>query len=381
MRPRLSLQEVVVKVPSYGGETNHPRRVISVSELTRSHNRNVECPEPLVPLYDKIVDPLPDDKQQIPRSIHLAWIRGYHSPQSRCISRDMMEIALKWMEQFPSYSLYFHDDEAVDMLFDQKSQEFPHLVKIMNACAQLGGAMKIDIWRVLILYTYGGFYSDFDVAPGPQLNESSVQATDSAFFLSDSFNGPSQWLHGIEPNHSISYFTMLEILKNLQELKDVSEVKLIYVTGPHVLFAGYCSSFNFLKGETDSILTYGLHQTKYGKLVRKLVGGNSNTWENKYDRVPFPRNSTRMIARKDRIYREMNYKHWRVIATQSKERKGIPRLRCLDILYMNDVNQMSQSSNEISLVDNEAAAAATRAYGLAVTAIKHLATAGTPPQL
>mmetsp|Transcript_30492 Transcript_30492/g.60333 ORF Transcript_30492/g.60333 Transcript_30492/m.60333 type:complete len:169 (+) Transcript_30492:521-1027(+) len=120
MRPRLILQEVVVKATSYREETNHPRRVISVSELTRSHNRNVECPEPLVPLYDKIVDPLPDDKQQIPRSIHLAWIRGYRSPQSRCISSDMMEIALKWMEQFPSYSLYFHDDEAVDMLFDQK---------------------------------------------------------------------------------------------------------------------------------------------------------------------------------------------------------------------------------------------------------------------
>eukprot|EP00588_Corethron_pennatum_P013812 CAMPEP_0194274676 /NCGR_PEP_ID=MMETSP0169-20130528/7698_1 /TAXON_ID=218684 /ORGANISM="Corethron pennatum, Strain L29A3" /LENGTH=354 /DNA_ID=CAMNT_0039017937 /DNA_START=274 /DNA_END=1338 /DNA_ORIENTATION=+ len=345
------LPEVVNKVPSDGGETHNPRRVIPVSELTRSHIRNVECPEPLVPLYDKIVDPLPDDKQQIPRSIHLAWIRGYHSPQSRCISKDMMEIPRKWMEQFPSYSLYFHDDEAVDMLFEQKSQEFPHLVKIMNACVKFGGAMKIDIWRVLILYTYGGFYSDFDIAPGPQLNESSVQATDSAFFLTDPFNRPSQWLHGIEPQHSISYFTMMEILKNLQELKDVSEVKLVFVTGPHVLLAGYCFSFNFLEGKKDSILTYGLHQTKYGKLVRKLATYNgSNTWKNMNDRVPFPRNSTHMIARKDRIYREMNYIHWRTIAESANEKKDIPRSRCRDILYMNDINQTSQSSNEIPLV-------------------------------
>jgi hypothetical protein len=55
----------------------------SLSELTRSHIQNIKCPEPLFPFYDRIINSQEEQeegqKQQlIPKSIHFAWIRGYH---------------------------------------------------------------------------------------------------------------------------------------------------------------------------------------------------------------------------------------------------------------------------------------------------------------
>ena len=146
-----------------------PQPFLQLSELTRSHIQNIICPEPLFPLYDKIINYSSKEQQQqeqlIPRSIHFAWIRGYHFTDdemglSRCISQDMMEIVDKWKEQFPSYNVYFHDDVAVDALFYDNGNYwysiFPQLKEIMNSCVKFGSAMRIDIWRVLILYRYGG---------------------------------------------------------------------------------------------------------------------------------------------------------------------------------------------------------------------------------
>uniref|UniRef100_A0A7S4N1V1 Uncharacterized protein n=1 Tax=Odontella aurita TaxID=265563 RepID=A0A7S4N1V1_9STRA len=315
--------------------TDSHSMTVPVGQLTKSHIQdNLECPEPLVPLYDKVVSDTSSGKQNIPRAIHMAWIRGFSTPQSRCISPDMMEIVDKWKEAFPSYSLHFHDDEAVDTLLGQEWPEFPQLPKLMKSCVKYGNAMRIDIWRVLILYRYGGFYSDFEVAPGLELNESTVDENDSFFSLSDSWNRPSQWLHGMEPNHPIAFFTALEIFTRLLKLEDVSEVKLVFLTGPDAFKTGYS------KVVLDkNLFEPGVHQAKYNKIVRKLplakyAGG--------FDRelVPFPRNSSspRNVTKKERALAEMKAVHWKKAV---RERVGIPKSSCWDQLYMAENNATS----------------------------------------
>lgn len=316
--------------------------VTPLSKLTRSHINDVECPGDLVPLYDRIVKPLNTDEQKIPRVIHLAWIRGYSSPQSRCISKDMMDIPLNWMKRFPSYSIYFHDDEAVDTLLNKDWPEFPQLNKMMKACVKYGSAMRIDIWRILVLYRYGGFYSDFDVSPGENLTESLVEANDTAFFLSDVSNRPSQWLFGMESNHPIAYHTMLQIFSNLLELKDVSLVKLVKLTGPEALRRGY--SIFLENSDRKDIYGNGTHTGKLGKVVRKITYENMKLGYvldryvvmNLGEKVPFPRNSTTLITRQERIEIEMKTTHWKEVV--KKERRGMRRGKCTDHLYMNDNN-------------------------------------------
>lgn len=82
-------------------------RVPPVSVLTRTHIRDIKCPEPLVPLYDRIVDPIPGDSQRIPRTIHFAWIRGYHSETGRCLSQDMVSCSHLSIS-FPRFHIFLH---------------------------------------------------------------------------------------------------------------------------------------------------------------------------------------------------------------------------------------------------------------------------------
>jgi mannosyltransferase OCH1-like enzyme len=232
-----------------------------IRELTRSHIQDgVECPYPLVPLYDRIVERQSNDTQRIPKTIHLAWIRGYYSPngRGRCISQDMMEIPKNWMKNFPSYSIYFHDDQAVDALFAQDWPEFPSLNNFMTACVKYGSAMRIDIWRLLVLYRYGGVYGDFDDMPGPLLTQDTIQVDDSAVFSSDAWNRPSQALMIMAPKHPIAYFSMMELMKRLWELNDVSNVKVVFTTGPEVLKVGYWQTLVTTESY-ETVYNFGLH--------------------------------------------------------------------------------------------------------------------------
>ena len=49
-----------------------------------------------------------------------------------------------------------------------------------------GGAMKIDVWRILVVYMFGGIYCDADIGPTKSMTEESpITDGDDAFFLSD----------------------------------------------------------------------------------------------------------------------------------------------------------------------------------------------------
>jgi hypothetical protein len=46
--------------------------------------------------------------------------------------------------------------------------------------------MKIDVWRILVVYMFGGIYCDADSGPTKSMTEESpITASDDAFFLSD----------------------------------------------------------------------------------------------------------------------------------------------------------------------------------------------------
>jgi len=310
----------------------------TLEKLTQNPTEPIKCPPPLVPLYDRIVEPQLNDTQKIPRRIHLAWIRGYQSPYGRCLSQDQLMMVDLWKKQFPSYSIYLHDDKAVDALFDQPLEEFPELSHMMKACVKYGSAMRIDIWRQLILYYYGGFYSDMDVAPGPELTEAAVQPNDSGFSLSDAWNRLSQWMFALEAHHPISYFTMREIFKRLLEMEDVSVARLVFLTGPEALKSGYSS---FMKQGTEPhkhIFDAGVHTGMLGKQFRKLE--YKYVTSNKQEMVPYPRNATNatMIKRGERIEKEMNTVHWGKIVKRTSTGNGTS---CWSSLYMLDNSLIS----------------------------------------
>lgn len=312
-----------------------------LSKMTRSHITDIKCPEPLMPLYDRIVYPVQsgDDNQTIiTKYIHMAWVKGSRTPQSRCLAPDMVNIAEKWMAAFPQYSYYFHDDEAVDALFAQEWPEFPLLGKLMEHCVHFGHAMRIDIWRALILYRYGGLYSDFDLFPGPLLNESVISPGYSALFLSDSWNRPSQWFQAIGPKSPIAYEWVVEICKRLLDQDDVSKGKLVFLTGPDALKFGYTHGLGHVE-DYATIFNIGDHKCKFCKgPVKKLPVSNyvDNTGG---VQAPYPRNSTNsadMTTVKERIKIELKTKHW---TEQINEIRGTkPHESCKNLLVRGSDN-------------------------------------------
>ena len=345
---------------------SQPLLQLQLSELTRSHIQNIICPEPLVPVYDRIIHDYnnnnnnnnsnnsseQEQEQLIPKFIHL-------SMKTRCISKDMMDIVDIWKNQFPSYNVYFHDDSAVDALFYDSghywSDIFPQLQQLMTSCVKYGSAMKIDIWRVLILYRYGGIYSDIDNAPGPKLTELTIEKNASAFFLSDGWDRPSHWLHGMAPNHPISFHTMLVIFENLLKLTNVSKVRLVHVTGPEALRQGYTTAIS--TGENDrgeepfkQIFNLGIHKVRkpyQEKLVYKFAY-RDYVYQNNNEKVPYSSimnsngndnsntttttTTTTMITKKERIQIEMNISHWTKIVYKAVD---IPTGMCIDYIYEN----------------------------------------------
>jgi hypothetical protein len=46
--------------------------------------------------------------------------------------------------------------------------------------------MKIDVWRILVVYKFGGIYCDIDMHPTAVVNETyPITKRDDAFFLTD----------------------------------------------------------------------------------------------------------------------------------------------------------------------------------------------------
>jgi hypothetical protein len=87
-------------------------------------------------------------KRKIPRIIHM-------TSKSRCITSRIKDNILKW--KFPEYSIYFHDEAAVDRLLSKYFPGFPHLQNVKQC--SISGAAKADIWRYLVLWEYGGIYT------------------------------------------------------------------------------------------------------------------------------------------------------------------------------------------------------------------------------
>jgi hypothetical protein len=171
--------------------------------------------------------------------------------------------------------VYFHDDRAVQRLFEVPFQEFPHL-PLASKCILYDGAMKIDLWRLLILYAYGGLYTDIDTVPGVELTKwnsknnvvrddddgdgmsttataaaaakpppfhylSNIPYPQNISFVSgsDGRNRPTQWLFGMSPKHPIGFYTLQVILRNILAIRNIQKLKLVVVTGPEALREGY----------------------------------------------------------------------------------------------------------------------------------------------
>lgn len=162
-------------------------------------------------------------KRKIPKIVHM-------TSKSHCVTPNFKRNIELWY--FEGYSFFMHDDAAVDRLFDRDWPEFP-LLKESLSCIH-SGAGKADLWRYLLLWEYGGIYTDIDNAPGQGLlNGTLITDHDvDSFFEQEKGKFPSQYFMAASPHHPVMYFMVMSTIERLLAVRNISEQYVPFVTGP-----------------------------------------------------------------------------------------------------------------------------------------------------
>lgn len=117
---------------------SHPTPNAELQELVRSRDR-YDCPEGLVYVEDHV---LPDNVthppgRRVPYLFHV-------TSKSRCMTPAFNDNMNRWKNRIGSkYSIYIHDDDAMDrFIYEKRWMEFPELKEIM-ACVTAGVSMGV----------------------------------------------------------------------------------------------------------------------------------------------------------------------------------------------------------------------------------------------
>lgn len=155
--------------------TKKERKIVPLAELVGSL-KEVECEDPLVLVKDVLLNPKLafDGGRKIPKIVHV-------TSRSRCMNKLFADNLNTW--HLKDHSFFMHDDEAMDKLLYRDWPEFPQLQHVLR-CLKHGGAVKADVWRILVLWEYGGIYTDIDNRPA-LFNADTITAEDDAFFVMD----------------------------------------------------------------------------------------------------------------------------------------------------------------------------------------------------
>ena len=210
-----------------------------------------------------------ETNSNIPRIVHV-------TSRSRCMTKEFHDNVDKW--RFPGYSLLFHNDQAVDSLINRHWPEFPELQKAAHCL--LSGAGKADLWRALVLYEYGGIYTDIDNAPTSLFVEeiSSVLEQSEAYFVIEQGGWLSQYFMAATPRHPLLWLVIHKIIQRLYSLNDVDNQYVPRSSGPGALKYAFIAFMNDQgpniyegAGDCNKNRSY-----KYGH----VTAGNYTGWDN-----------------------------------------------------------------------------------------------------
>jgi mannosyltransferase OCH1-like enzyme len=227
-------------LPTNKQETEHSQQrkekvmalphALPLSELTRTQESLQHYPcidSRLTPIYDKNTEiEQPSNSFRIPLIIH-------QTSKSRCLFPKLKATAESW-RNLTGFEYYFHDDVAVDhFIFNCTHPEFPMLPLIVRNCIN-SGATKADIWRLLVLWHYGGVYVDIDSAPGA-FSSKMLNPQDDAFLLVDKDGLPSQYFIAVKPRHPLIFIALTSALSAVLQVDDTLFYNPVQITGPGML--------------------------------------------------------------------------------------------------------------------------------------------------
>jgi hypothetical protein len=238
--------------------------------------------------------------RKIPKVVHM-------TSKSRCSVPAFTNNIDKW--RFADHSFYFHDDQAVGRILQKYWPEFPYLQMIQDC--MISGAAKADLWRYLILYEYGGIYTDIDNAPGENfLNGSVITAEDDSWYVVEGLRIMSQYFMASSPRHPFLHLCISQVLIRLMGTEFVGTQYVPYVTGP---------------GATKSAMILFMRDQGVNKYGRVPAGHYVGLHNRSVTVVGSPPTSKNWVVRNTVTGRNKNEGYAQMGMTHFSESKGLPQ--------------------------------------------------------
>jgi mannosyltransferase OCH1-like enzyme len=322
-----SLQQTFSLSSSKSSSTKRRTHTIPLVDLVNTKLEDSRCANGLVFVNDTILDPkLAYDpgvysssdntslrRRRIPRIVHV-------TSKTRCMAPEFARNLEAW--RFANHSFFFHNEEAVErLLLDRDWPEFPALRHAVR-CTK-GGAGLADVWRALVVWEYGGIYTDIDNMP-VLFDGETIQNDDEAFFIIERSAILSQFFFASRPRHPLMYLLVQHMTNRLLALNDVSMQTVALVTGPGALREAFC---NFLGGQgpnfprhVPTAQCWYLHSGVYTGLMNttvRAVGHEDN---------PDEYVARDVILDKHLIYLRMNMTYFREIPKVQSKQSCVQRI-------------------------------------------------------
>mmetsp|Transcript_38619 Transcript_38619/g.93359 ORF Transcript_38619/g.93359 Transcript_38619/m.93359 type:complete len:425 (-) Transcript_38619:217-1491(-) len=220
---------------------------IPIEELIQ---HNTTCPDGLFPIENthmpRSVTHL--EGRRIPKIVHI-------TSKHRCATSAVIKNVDKW--RFKNYSVYFHDDNALHKLFThpQTRKLFPTLREGLKCVTS--GATKSDLWRYLVLYIYGGVYTDIDNSPN-KFNGETIKPEDDSFFPLEGLGIMSQFFFASSPGHPLMRQMLETGVERLKTIPNVMINNPAQNTGPGACKVGFIRFMAEVGVETTGYINAGM---------------------------------------------------------------------------------------------------------------------------
>ena len=139
-------------------------------------------------------------------------------------------------------------------------------------------AAKADIWRYIMIWEYGGVYSDMDSSPA-LFTVDSITNTDDAFFPLEKLGIPAQYWFAASPRHPVMYLSAKHSLQTMAFRDDISNNNAAKTTGPGAFKTGFILFQQLVGIDTIGYVDEGTYTGAHNRTVR-VVGSkaNENEW-------------------------------------------------------------------------------------------------------
>lgn len=207
-------------------QTAGGRKQIHLDELTAAHRQSeISCPPNTTPIFNSPGTNF-SSHHTIPLVIHQTF-------KSRCVTEDVYNLSLAWKALGVPY--FFHDDAAIErLILSDAYEEFPHLRLVWEQCITKP-VVKTDLWRLLLLYEYGGIYADLDTKPVSFQPRVTIRKDDEMYTVADLVSRPSFHFMASMPRHPIPFLTLQQALYELLFISDTGFYCPAVTTGPDAL--------------------------------------------------------------------------------------------------------------------------------------------------